>query len=105
MYKELPDHNKVELEAFVDVVLGAGYQLSVYDGMDVWSDATDDRTEAIDMLGEMDSDQVNVFDNGNFVGWFWLVYGNEPGVLIADHTDNDACEGIYGTWAEKVGAA
>lgn len=104
MYSELPNHNKIELEAFVDVVLGAGYQLSVHDGDETWSDAIDERSEALDLLGEMESDQVHVFNNGDYVGWFWLVYGNEPGALIADHTANYACEAFYESWAAKVGA-
>ena len=104
MYSELPNHNKIELEAFVDVVLGAGYQLSVYDdGDDAWSDAVDDRDEALDLLGEMESDQVRVFKNGYKAGWFWLIYGNGSGELISNYTANAACHSVYEAWATKVG--
>lgn len=104
MYSELPNHNKIELEAFVDVVLGAGHQLTVYDGDDTWSDAIDERAEALELLGEMESDQVHVFANGDKVGWFWLVYGNGSGELVSDYTANHACHALYEAWAAKVGA-
>ena len=103
MYSELPNHNKIELEAFVDVVLGAGYQLSVYDGDGSWSAWSDDRSTLLDSLGEMDSDQVRAYKYGNFAGWFWLVYGNGSGELISDYTANAACHSIYEAWATKVG--
>lgn len=104
MYSELPNHNKIELEAFVDVVLSAGYQLAVYDGDAAWSGATDDRDEALALLGEMESDQVHMFQNGDKLGWFWLVYGNGSGELISDYTANSACHAVYEAWATKVGA-
>ena len=104
MYSELPNHNKVELEAFVDVVLGAGYSLSVSDGDDGWTAPRTEREKLVDWLGEMDNDEVKVYKGLDYVGWFWLVYGNEPGALVSNHTANPDCYAIYEAWAAKVGA-
>lgn len=104
MYSELPNHNKIELEAFVDVVLGAGYSLSVSDGDDGWTAPSTEREKLVDWLGEMDSDEVKVYKGFDYVGWFWLVYGNEPGVLIADHTDTTECNELWYVWSKAVDA-
>lgn len=103
MYSELPNHNKVELEAFVDVVLSAGYSLSVSDGDDGWTVPSTEREKLIDWLGEMDNDEVEVYKGLDYVGWFWLVYGNGSGELVSDYTANHACHALYEAWATKVG--
>lgn len=104
MYEGLSQHNKTELEAFVDVVLGTSFALSIHDGDSEWSRPSQERETLLGLLGNMDSDSVRLYYGLTRVGWFWLVYGNEPGVLLADHTDNPVCEAIWNAWRAKVGA-
>lgn len=105
MYDGLAEHNKIELQDFVDVVLASGYAAAMYDPDLVgWRKPTRDRDELLSALGEADSDEVELYRDGFRVGWFWLIYGNGPGELIADHTANDVCDGIYNIWAKKAGA-
>lgn len=47
------------------------------------------------LLGHTDNDEIELYDGAGFVGWLWLVYGNGPGELIADHTDNELCNALW----------
>lgn len=105
MYEDLPNHNKIELQAFVSVALQAGYELAIDDGNGEFSAPSTDYAWLIDNLGEMDADEIKLHKGEHVCdGWFMLVYGNGPGELIADHTANEVCEGIYNIWAKKAGA-
>lgn len=97
MYSGLSDYNQRELRFFVFMVMGLGYRLSFSDGFH--HEVTPiyrDPILALEHLGEMDVDNVTILDDKNFEkGWFMLVYGNSPGELLADYTDNAECERIF----------
>ena len=84
-----PDERQT-LEAVVDAVLAKGYRLRVWDGGDEPAvNVTGDRKTAIegcDGVGEATLVIVRPGDRSIF-GEIFLVFGNEPGVLISDHTD------------------
>ena len=69
--------------------------ISVWDGED-WALKRSRDTDAIlEALGSTDADTVRVLRSGKPAGSFWLIYGNGPGELIADHGDNAYCNGIW----------
>lgn len=103
MYESLSNHNKIELQAFVEVALRAGYELSVEDGDGEWSAPSRTYSDIMEQVGEMDFDMVALHRNEERVGWFMLVYGNGSGELISDYTVTPACQSVYDAWAAKVG--
>ena len=81
----------------VDTALKAGYALSVCDGEEWTVKRSTDRAVILAALGTTDQDKINLRDeHGQAHGTFLLVYGNarDGSELIADHTDNGACNDI-----------
>lgn len=73
-----------------------GTTLSVMDGEEWCVVRSRNNEEILDALGSTDNDEIVWRDiNGTKIGWFWLIYGNGPGELIADHTDNAVCNAAY----------
>jgi azurin len=82
--------------ALVDAILSnPGHTMSVHDG-EAWSvRRSQDRDAILNAMGETELDDVRVRDEDtNIIGWFRLIYGNGPGELIADCSDNDYCGAI-----------
>lgn len=81
----------VVLAAIVDAALDAGHRVSVYDGEGWAIFHSTDRAAILDACGTTDADTLRIRGAlGVIIGSATLVYGNEPGVLIADHTDSEA---------------
>jgi hypothetical protein len=87
------------LEAVVDAALAKGWLISVYNGGDTSEIfRSNDRAAILDACGASDDDMLQLFEivpaersehsRAALVGKVWLVYGNEPGVTVADHTLN-----------------
>lgn len=82
----------------VDAALRDGYRLSVSDGEEWTVQRSRDASEVLRALGTTDADIIRLWDeDGATHGMFYLVYGNDPdgSEVIADHTDNEVCEGLY----------
>lgn len=78
----------------VRTLLGKGLSISVYDSEEWTVKQSTNEAEILNALATTDEDQLLVRDaEGDKVGWFYLVWGNDPSgeELIADHTDNDLC--------------
>ena len=97
MYQHIARHDKQAAEALVAEILKRGYSVSVHDGDEGWAIAkSTDAAAILAEMGEMDSDYLRVRDaSGKLVGAFSLIYGNDSGETIADHSDNSECESIF----------
>lgn len=95
MYDKMQDHDKKMATDLVDALLAKGCLLTVHDGEDFACQLCDDRAKILDGMGNTDTDEVTVRDvQGYRMGWFRLVYGNNPGETINDYTCNDFCDGV-----------
>lgn len=113
---QLPEHDLEVIGAFVDDALALGHTLSVHDG-EAWALAlSTDRAAIIAALGSTDADTVRIRRDGGtrekdgmtlkaageIIGSVSLVYGNEPGVVISDHTATPEMDSILAR-ANKIG--
>lgn len=96
MYSKMEKGEQAVARRLVKSALKMGYRVSVHDGED-WSPPSDEFFVIWDDLGEMDEDNIILFDaNDTRVGWIMLVWGNEPdgSELISDHSSNDAIDAV-----------
>lgn len=101
----MKDYETTLARALIDAILAKGCAISVYDGeewvLPAFGDHGTDPVAIYEALGSTDMDVVLAVDAtiqpDCKAGRFMLVYGNGPGELIADHTDNEFCNAI---WAE-----
>lgn len=99
----LPQHDLDVISAFVDDALKLGHLLSVNDGEEFTVKRSTDRAAILGALGTTDADTVVIRRaDGERIGSVMLVYGNEPGVVICDHTDSPEMESILAN-ASKIG--
>ena len=97
MYAAMEKGEQAVARRLVKTALKMGYQVSVHDGGSKWSPKFTTFGAAWAWLGEMDEDQILLFDaSDNRVGWIFLGWGNEPdgSELIADHTSNAAIHAV-----------
>lgn len=74
--------------ALIAYLIDAGCALSVHDGEETTVRYSTDRDAVLDALATTDADTLTAhFPDGSPVA-FWLIYGNGPGELIADHSDS-----------------
>jgi len=71
-------------------LLAAGFVISVYDGEETTLRRSDNLTAIINAMGTTDEDHLFAYlpDVKGPKGRVFFVYGNEPGVVIADYTTN-----------------
>ena len=95
-FSELPQVDQDTITAAIDAVLTRGDAVSVYDGGEITVRASTDRATIIAALCTSDEDRLYFHRDGSakHSGWAWLVYGNEPGVVIADATANEYTDSI-----------
>jgi hypothetical protein len=83
----------------VKAALAAGYTISVNDGEEWTVKRSTSAKAIIDALATTDSDRLLLRDpaDGEAIGSFWLIYGNDPSgdELISDHSDNNVCNALY----------
>lgn len=83
------------LACIVSAALDAGHRVSVFDGEEWVVKFSTNRAKILKACGSTEEDTLRIRDAlGNRVGSVTLVYGNEPGVLISDHTDNEAMDAL-----------
>jgi hypothetical protein len=75
------DEKRIARQVVADL-LQAGFALSVYDGEEYTVRRSRDAAVIQAALGTTDEDRIDAYDGGTV----WLIYGNEPGVLIADYS-------------------
>lgn len=95
MYDKMQDHDKKMATELVDALLARKCQISVHDG-ECWAcKRSADRATILDAMLNTDADELRIRDaNGEKLGWFRLIYGNDHGETINDYTDNDFCKSI-----------
>ena len=83
----------------VDAILNyEGHTISVNDGEVTTVKRSRNREQILLALCTTGIDDLLVRDaNGDFAGWFHLIWGNDPDgcELVADFTDNDFCNTIW----------
>lgn len=78
------------LERIVDDALAFGYEITVYDEENALIRKATNRNAILDECG---ASEVNTLTFSSpklpaSIGMVYLVWGNEPGVTVADHSDN-----------------
>lgn len=79
----------------IEVILHAGYAISVNDGEETTVKRSVDKNEIFGAMFTTDEDYLMVHsiqDAGGFepkhFGWVWFIYGNSGWDVISDHTTN-----------------
>ena len=90
-------HEQTEARILIEQLLAQpGATVSVYDGEEWALKRSRDLDTIMAALGSTDNDELVWRDaSGARLAWFWLIYGNSPGELIADHTANDDAERVW----------
>jgi len=81
----------------VRAALDAGYSISVNDGEEWTVKRALKAKPVLEALATTGEDTLRIRDaDGDSCGTFYLVWGNDEdgSELIADHTDNDACNAL-----------
>lgn len=81
-------HETAEARALIAYLLDAGCALSVHDGEETTLKGSTDAAAILAALGTTEADTLTAW-RADWKHWpsFWLIYGNGPGELIADHSD------------------
>ena len=93
--------NRIEDErrmasGLIRACLAKKYMVSIHNGEDWALVKSRNYAEIMDALWQTDEEMVLIREtDGSKVGRFFLVYGNSGEELIADYTDNDACNAIW----------
>ena len=115
----ITNERRMQLEArimrsAIRELLNHGFLLSVFDGEEFTLRRCADARAIFEALRSTDEDFLHVYepsaDGMKNLGWIQFVYGNEPGVVVADHTVNltaylDHTNRIADSIGEKWGAA
>ena len=89
-------HETAEARALIACLLSRpGCSLSVHDGEERTLSRSTDAAAVFAALGTTDADTLSVHAGPLGLGSFVLIYGNGPGELIADHSDNQFCESAW----------
>jgi len=83
--------------------LDRDWSVDVWDGEEYAVKEACTRDTIIQALLSTDEDQLIFRANGKKVGWISLVYGNEPGVVISDHSDNQAIRDLVDGVLQSLG--
>lgn len=91
-HKSMTDSDFDQAQKLVTVILRTGYAITVNDGEDIVIRNSTMAPAILEAMGSTGADWLSVVtrDPAHIrVGSIHLVYGNEPGVLIADHSTQD----------------
>ena len=82
--------------ALIDAVLAKGATISINNGEEYSVKRSTDKTAIMAGMFETDSDTLLARDaEGERLGWWDLVYGNDGYDVISDYSANDFCEAIW----------
>ena len=89
-------HETAEARALIAYLLNAGCKLSVHDGEETTIKASTDAAAVLAALGTTEADTLTAW-HPNWTSWpsFLLIYGNGPGELIADHSDEPEADAAW----------
>jgi hypothetical protein len=79
---------------FIKESFSRGYTISVWDGEEITLVKSAKREEIIAAMCTTDMDNLHVYEGDNLIGTAAFIYGNEPGVVIADWTTGPKMEEI-----------
>lgn len=98
--------DRTQAEALVDLLLADGGTVSVQDGEEWTLHRSADRAAVLAAMGTTGVDRLRWFLPSSHLpaGAFLLIYGNRPGELIADHSDNAVCNTLWDRWDALVAA-
>lgn len=88
----------------IDVILGSGYLVSVFDGEEWVVKFEEDKDTILAALASTEEDVIGVRTRQHGrVGHINLIWGNaeDGSELIADHTSNDAIDDVVRVTCEK----
>lgn len=89
-YLRLHSEDLTILSRLVNEAIRKGWSISVHDGEEYAVKRATKANKVLAALAWTDMDDLIFRDVNHFViGFVSLVYGNEPGVVISDHSDND----------------
>lgn len=101
------EDEKQIIEKIVDDALAKGYEIAIISDGDLMVERTFEKDKVMAGLGECDEEYLHFWESGKadapFIGWIFLVYGNEPGVVISDYVDNQKMNDLIEE-SEKVAA-
>lgn len=79
------DERKIA-KKLIDIAIARGWLVSISaEDEDFEIEKSNDRAAIFEAMGAAGYDRVQFYETGKYVGSAMLVYGNEPGVLIADY--------------------
>jgi len=95
-FDQLPKIDRDCITAIVEDALARGFTVSVYDGEGFALKRSADKAAILAALCSTDEDKLVFRQPGepNAFGWAYLVYGNEPGVVVSDYTTDERTESI-----------
>ena len=89
-------HETAEARALIAYLLHVGCKLSVHDGEETTIKASTDAAAVLAALGTTDADTLIAWHpDWKHVSSFLLLYGNGPGELIADHSDEPEADAAW----------
>jgi len=96
--------------ALIDALLARGAVLNLNDdshGNGDWTvENCTDKATVIQAMFTTDGDLIEAFaPNGEGLGWFMFIYGNDGWDVISDYSANDFCESIWKELAPVVDRA
>ncbi len=107
--RKYPTHasqtDRAAAAALVTECLKGGNTLSVYDGEEWCLKYSTNKLDVLKALSSTGEDNLRVSSpDGTRLGSFYLIYhnGSTPMELIADHSANDYCEGVWNAIAQKL---
>lgn len=87
----------------VRACLKRGYAVTIDNGEDKPIEKSKDYRAIMKELWATDEEHVLIYDDkGKYLGWFFLVYGNDGYDLIADYSANEVCDELYNTDIEPL---
>jgi len=103
-----PEWERPMISKLIDLCLEAGGSVTVHDSEEFILEKCSDKLEIITNLATSGEDTISVHDKaGECYGWFLLIYNNgsegDPMIVIADHSDNEACGAIWNKLNDEFG--
>lgn len=89
-------YERAEARALIAYLLDAGYSLSVNDGEETTLRGCTDGETVLGALATTEADTLRAWHpERRHTSQFFLVYGNGPGELIADHSDEPEADAAW----------
>lgn len=89
-------NERAEARALIAYLLDAGYSLSVNDGEETTLRGCTDGETVLGALATTEADTLHAWHpERRCTSQFFLIYGNGPGELIADHSDEPEADAAW----------